>query len=174
MGKRILVLVILLAICSSVFCFQFFAFGDSKYISSQSKEKLIPEEVNSGQDFKVASGECPCRFTVETLEGVNFYIYMKDQDGDNDFSFYVEGGQTEVKQVPLGNYKIFYCSGEEWYGVENKFGRRTNMQTSDIVLAFTSSQQGNQINYWGHTVKLYPVLNGNLPTRTIGPNAFPK
>ena len=143
-------------------------------MSFKTGEKLIPEEVDNGQDFKVANGDCPCKLTIETIKDANFYIYMKDQNGDNDYSFYVEGGQTVVKNVPVGQYKIFYCSGREWYGVENKFGRKTYMQTSDKIISFTSTVDANRIYYGGHTIKLYPVANGNLPTRTIGPNNFPE
>ena len=138
------------------------------------KEKLDAVEVTNGQDFKLATGDCPCRLTIKTKDGGNFYIYMEDQEEENDFSFYVKGGETVTKNVPVGKYKIYYCSGDEWYGLEKKFGWQTFAQKSDKVLDFACIERNGFVQYGGHTIELYPVTNGNMPTKGIKTNDMPE
>ena len=132
-----------------------------------------PVEVYNGKVFKQPTGDCPCQFTVETREGSNFYIYMKDVNGKNDLSFYVVGGKTVTKKIPLGTYQLYYCSGETWYGLTHKFGDTTVASKSDDLFTFSSSTSGNYIYYDSWTVTLYRVQNGNLSTERIDMLDFP-
>lgn len=132
-----------------------------------------PVPVTNGQMFKAPTGDCPCEFVVETREGSNYYIYMDDVYGNNDISFYVKGGNTVTKDIPLGTYKLYYCSGETWYGVNHKFGSSTVASTSDDLFEFTSSISGNYIYYTSWTVTLYRVQGGNMDTERIDLVDFP-
>jgi len=58
---------------------------------------------------------------------------------------------------------MFYCSGSDWYGTENKFGYNTSYCKADERFEFTSDNE----YVYGHTVTLYPVSNGNLETKEI-------
>ena len=93
---------------------------------------------------------------------------MEDQINDNNLSFFVYGGKTVTKSMPEGIYKLYYCSGETWYGIKNKFGKHTAYFVSDTLFQFPDGE-----NFSGWTVTLVPTVDGNLPTDDIGKNSFP-
>ena len=64
---------------------------------------------------------------------------------------------------------MFYCSGSDWYGTENKFGYNTSYCKADERFEFTSDNE----YVYGHTVTLYPVSNGNLETKEIEESSLP-
>ena len=144
--------------------------SSTPYSQSQS---YTPISVYNGQMFKTPSGECPCKITIKTSSGSDYYVYMDDMYGNNDLAFYVVGGNTVTKNIPLGTYKLYYCSGSTWYGVNYKFGDNTVACTSDQLFEFTSSISGDYIYYDTWEVTLYKVSNGNMSTQTIPMSNFP-
>ena len=86
--------------------------------------------------------------------------------------FYVGGDNSVTVDVPLGNYKFYYCSGRNWYGIDYKFGDETIYSTSSDTLNFY--EDGDSV--WGHTIELYMQEDGNFDTHDIDKdnNAAPK
>jgi len=140
---------------------------------SQPSQSYTPVSVSNGQSFKTPSGDCPCQISIKTSSGSNYYVYMEDQVGNNDLSFYIVGGNTVTKNIPLGTYKLYYCSGNTWYGTTHKFGDNTIACTSDDLFKFSSSISGNYIYYDTWEVTLYKVSNGNMSTENINISQFP-
>lgn len=125
----------------------------------------------NGQIFKTPMSECVAPFSIKTQGTEHYYIYLKAEIGkNNDISLFVKGGTSVEIDVPLGSYKLFYCSGSDWFGKQDKFGKDTAYYTSDNTLKF---YQDGQYAY-GNTITLYPVYNGNLNTKNINASEFPE
>jgi hypothetical protein len=80
---------------------------------------------------------------------------------------FVRSGSTVEVEVPLGTYELHYAFGETWYGYQYRFGRDTAYK-ADKLLVFTRT--GSQVK--SHTVTLYKVPHGNLPTSKINADQF--
>lgn len=75
---------------------------------------------------------------------------------------YLSTTTTYTTDIPLGCYRIWYCSGETWYGTDHYFGDDTVWYTSDDILTFYEDD-----NYtYGQTITLFLVEGGNMDTRT--------
>lgn len=125
----------------------------------------------NGEMIKEPYSERVAPLTIKTTDReIDYYIYMKNTvNSNNDISFFVYGGTDVDIYVPLGKYKLFYCTGDRWYGVQGKFGSETKYYTSDEVLNFWEDKY--YIN--GHTIELYKQINGNFSTKDIRPFEFP-
>ena len=135
--------------------------------------------VVSGEIIKAPLDDGVAPFTAETSAGKNYYIYLKYlSPGDssawlslrNSVSFYVEGGKTEKVYVPLGEYKVYYATGNTWYGPSDKFGSSTRTYLCDGTFIFSA----NGDYYEGWSVTLYPVYDGNMDTDEIPLDEFPE
>ena len=137
-----------------------------------SDSELQEVKVENGEIIVHPQGECLAPFTVETesSDKSNYFIYLKClNNSKNDIAFYVQGGNTVEVAVPLGRYKLYYCSGKTWYGYYNKFGSKTSYSKADDVFEFYDDGQ----YYQGHIITLYEVVNGNMETDTIDGSQFP-
>jgi len=142
-------------------------------VAADPDANLTPVYAVNGTVYKKPTGEAPCQFTVKTSSGSNYYIYMKNLKGYNDLAFYVTGGNTVTKDIPLGSYKLYYCTGDTWYGPQHKFGSKTAASTSDDIFTFSSTVSGNYIYYDTWEVTLYKVSGGNMETEKISMDEFP-
>ncbi|MCD8391006.1 MAG: DnaJ domain-containing protein [Firmicutes bacterium] len=133
-------------------------------------EQPLPD---NGYVFKYPAHECVAPLTIETNEDsyLNYYIYLQycGESQDYDISFFVRAGCTVDIDVPIGTYKLYYCTGYTWYGTDYKFGSGTAYSTSDDLLEFYY----DDYSVWGHTITLYPVTGGNFDTEYINENEFP-
>lgn len=123
-----------------------------------------PSPVYNGQVFKSPDDECVAPFTVKSSGSDGYYVYLKSTSyEENDVSFYVVGGKNVEMDVPLDTYELWYCTGETWYGVKDKFGEKTKNYKADDL--FTFYEADGYANGW--TVTLYTVSNGNLDTEEV-------
>lgn len=99
-----------------------------------------------------------------------YYICLCDEFGEKVIGLYVHGGETVEVDVPLGEYQMYYCCGNEWYGGDALFGSRGAYAKSDEMIVFDFD--GEYFN--GHTISLEKVAYGNFETENINFNAFPK
>lgn len=74
------------------------------------------------------------------------------------FAFYARAGETVSINVPVGTAKIYYATGDIWYGKNNLFGDDTSRYASDDIFDF--------YNY-DYEVTLYPVSDGNMETHEV-------
>ena len=135
---------------------------------------LPPEPLpENGYIFKYPEAEMIAPFTINTEEtSENHYIYLKYQGADRtmDMSFFVRANSNIEVSVPLGTYEMFYCVGTDWYGTNLKFGANTSYYTADELFDFTYDDG----YVYGHTITLYPVLDGNLETSEIEAQELPE
>jgi hypothetical protein len=82
-------------------------------------------------------------------------------------AFIRDGGTLET-QMPLGDYEIRYANGENWYGTERLFGKRTSYSKADEVFRFQKESDGIS----GFTIELYKQVNGNLRTDPLTAGEF--
>jgi len=149
--------------------------------------RKIPLRMSNGQNVKTCGYRGTCPFKVNAGTGSNYYIMMKylgpprtstenriSKSGvsgvwKSDFSFYVEGGKSTEKDVPIGRYEMYYACGDEFYGHDDLFGEGSRAYKADTVLEFYASRD----SYNGHEISLYPVPGGNLETDIIDVSELP-
>ena len=138
-----------------------------------------PVLVSNGEIVKDTSLEQLAPLTVETSGVKSYYVFLKclsvsgagfHLPSAGDMSFYVTSGQSAEVLVPLGEYEVYYATGETWYGPEIKFGSGTEYFKCGKTLSFVETLSG----YSGWTMTLYPVYNGNLETETLTAAEFPE
>ncbi len=108
---------------------------------------------------------------IRTSPGKNYLVKLSYVNSrETVISVFVRGGDTVKIKAPLGTYTLKYASGDTWYGYKNNiwFGPSTTYTKADESLIFTSTGNG----YYGHTVTLYEVENGNLSTHDIEADQF--
>ena len=148
--------------------------------------KAIPAQVMpaNGAVFKSPTYEKLCPFSVSVRGDEGYYVrlkYMWKPESYNsrhlegkpaviidDLEFFVRPGQTVEMDVPVGVYKLYYATGEDWYGRAKLFGEETAFFTSSDLLEFYT----DYTTFYGHTLELWEQVNGNFSTTEINESAF--
>ena len=146
-----------------------------------------PLKVRNGSQYVYSDYEGTCPFTIKADSEVNYYVYLEYQRAssssttprnrqhyssapfEDDIAFYLAKGQTHKIDVPVGVDKLYYATGDSFYGSKLLFGENTSYFTSDDLLDFYCDGR----YYNGHTITLYPVRNGNFDTEKISESSFP-
>ena len=76
--------------------------------------------------------------------------------------FYVHGESTIEIQIPWGEYRIYYATGENWYGDEDLFGEDTVYSKISKTFNFTNISEYE-----------LRIPDGNLSIYKIEANEFP-
>ena len=162
---------------------------DKKESSEESEKKekeLVPYNAYHGEIIIKPSYYRTCPFVVHTDTGENYYIYLeyigapsnsiekreknpKASNNESDLSVYAVGGSTINIDVPIGKYKMYYCTGSTFYGNEDKFGDETKAYVAEDILVFYVDNNF----YKGNEITLYSVVNGNMDTSPIDVDEFP-
>lgn len=87
----------------------------------------------------------------------------------SDLAFYISPGSTVEIDVPIGVYRLYYATGETWYGKALLFGEDTATYTSDDLLEFYA----DDYYYNGVTLELWRQSGGNFDTKSISYDDFP-
>lgn len=136
-----------------------------KTFSQQHPSLNFPQ---NGKVINLTQRDAVAPFQIKTQAGQDYVIKLKTLSDRDAVVVYVRGGRTVNVDVPLGRYKLYYASGDIWYGSTHLFGPDTAYSKSDSQFNFRL--QGNQ--YMGFTVSLYRVSNGNMNTRRIPRESF--
>lgn len=141
----------------------------------------------NGEIITYPNEECIAPLTIETRGDKDYYIVLKGETGSGTFtrmttgeiigkkyddieiSFYVRGGQTAKIEVPLGEYEIWYTTGEKWYGKKHKFGPQASYYKCNDYFDFY--EENGYVSGW--TLELYLQNNGNLSTDLVDAEDFP-
>lgn len=108
-----------------------------------------------------------------TLSSPSKYVsdeYTKIIASNTYIRLYIRGGASIEIQVPLGEYEVYYATGDSWYGEDELFGDKTRYFKCDDTFSFEETSAG----YNGWTISLTPVPDGNLDTDSISESDFPK
>lgn len=142
------------------------------------------DEPENGHVFLSPQYQRLCPLSVSVSDGSSYYIYLKymrapensydsrKESGygeSEDLAFYVRSGETVNLDVPVGVYKLYYATGDVWYGTLYKFGVDTAYFSSDDLLDFYTSYDST----YGVTLELWAQYNGNFETDEISETAFP-
>lgn len=141
--------------------------------------------VENGQILVKPTYRCCCPLSVSVMGEDTYYVYLEYQGepeestekrlstgrspSQPDIAFIVEANGTADVEVPIGVYKLYYCSGKTWDGIANKFGADTAYASSDDLLAFYTTEE----QYTGHSLQLWRQENGNMSDYEIEENEFP-
>lgn len=108
-------------------------------------------------------------FTIETSGSGYYVVKLKDHiSGVDVLCVFIHAGDIVDVDVPLGDFDLFYASGDVWYGLKRLFGDATVCSKSTSLFDF--SEIGGYVSGW--TVTLYPVYNGNMQTISIDIDEF--
>lgn len=77
---------------------------------------------------------------------------------------FIHTGKEFTMRLPIGTYRVYFASGENWYGEEYLFGTSGTYSECDTVFTLTE--------YEGYTVTLYGVSNGNMSTENVSYEEF--
>lgn len=111
-------------------------------------------------------------FEVVTPLGYEYYYIVLSESTNSRLkviSVLIHPGSRIEIEVPLGKYKMFYATGEKWYGRTALFGEETKYYQADDILRFYAD--GDSI--MGHTIELIKQVGGNLETMGINEDDFP-
>ena len=134
------------------------------------KVSFFPQRPANGQVFRASNDKeiAPLEI-VTTSNGHDFLVKLVDSRTKETIkTFYVRGGDRVKTRVPLGSLLLRYAAGEQWFGKNCLFGRKTVYSKADKIFEF--SQSGNQVS--GYTVELILQVGGNLPTSKISPDEW--
>ncbi len=151
-----------------------------KSSSSSSRAQVVP--VTNGTILIKPSYKEQCRFTVTVDSSTNFYVYLKYQGipantrlrretsglstPESDVAFYVRAGQEVSIRVPIGEYRLYYACGKDFYGTKLLFGDDTRCYQMDEMVCFYSDDE----YYYGNSLTLHaPASNAE----SIGRADFP-
>ena len=108
---------------------------------------------------------------IKTDSKSNYLVKLEGvTTGKDILDVFVRGGSVVEIDVPLGNYRMEYASGQNWYGYEHYFGPHPLTTYSKAESTFRFYSDNSMVK--GYTVTLYQVLDGNLRTSQIDPNQF--
>lgn len=162
--------------------------------STESTEPVLTpvQEPSTGyifEDFEgLGLGESICPFTVETAFAGGYYfvidpirmphsgssesdeLYYELLEKYCEIRFYARSNSVVDILVPLGEYEIYYATGDTWYGEDLLFGPETQYYKCEGTFEFTEDYDG----YSGWTLTLESVVGGNLDTSRISEGSFPK
>ncbi len=127
---------------------------------------LTPEAVYNGKIITRPNGEQLAPLSIYTKGDKNFYVIL---DGDDRMSFYAAADSVAEVEVPLGNYEIYYATGDTWYGKKDLFGQDTTYHKCEGDFEFY--EDGDY--YQGWTLELFLQRDGNMSTETITADEFP-
>ena len=138
--------------------------------SPQTEYEYIPVSLpENGQILYENGWDRVAPFSVVTRGEDNFLIKLKTSTGTQDIlTFFVRAGETVEIDVPLGNFTLYYATGETWYGENILFGESTLYYKADDLFDFY--EEDGYVNGW--TVELYMQNDGNLSTQSIVPSEF--
>lgn len=155
--------------------------------SYPSKNYIEQPEPKTGHIFKDISGrDHLAPLTIQTSSARGCYVVLDPISFDTGSSkyeatkaeldakysyikFYVRASSEVEVLVPIGEYEIYYATGQTWYGEDGLFGADTTYYKCDDTFLFTGDLSG----YDGWTISLSPVSDGNLETEPIDPDEFP-
>lgn len=126
---------------------------------------------SNGQSYVHNGREREAPFIIHLPDDSDYYyiVLADNTTGRRAVSIYGHSGETLEVQVPLGEYSLFYCCGDEWYGNDAKFGDDGLYFKTSGTLDFYNS--GDYVYY--HEVTLYPTYNGNMNSIDVEAADFP-
>ncbi len=148
---------------------------------------LTKQAAYNGQMFVVPSYERVCPLTVSVRGDRGYYVYLEylhapaySAEGrhslspgytspESDLAFYVSPNSSVECSVPIGVYRLYYATGDTWYGPHDKFGNETMYFSSDDLLDFYADSE----YYNGTTLELWLQRDGNFKTENIDAADFP-
>ena len=152
------------------------------------KQNVVSETVINGQILKQPDYECIAPLEISADYGSNYYVYLKyigeplrtsvsrnlnsgvTVPYESDMAFYVESGKKVEVEVPIGIYRLYYATGDTFYGSDLLFGEDTRYTVSEENITFYGDTQ----YIHGCSITLYKVVNGNFSTEQISEEEFPK
>lgn len=92
------------------------------------------------------------------------YVKLKNEKGENVFSFFVRANTSITVNIPAGKYYVYFASGDEWFGITKYFGDgTTNYFKDEEIIDFSQ---------YTMTYTLYKVTNGNFSETPITKEEF--
>ncbi len=131
---------------------------------------LEPVAVENGEMIITPQRTGQPEITVHAPSDKDCFVYFKHWSSRAfDLGFYVTAGSSVTVNVLAGSYKLYYATGETWYGKDLKFGTDSAFYYSpDTILLSEDRDVYDVID-----ITLYTVPDGNMETQSIDESEFP-
>jgi len=97
------------------------------------------------------------------------YVLLRSvPENEAAISLFIHGGETVEILVPPGRYRMYFATGNVWYGTEFLFGPDTVYSKVDTILDFHETDDG----FIGHTIEFNMLFGGNLSTSSADETDF--
>lgn len=161
---------------------------EQMYGKANDGKALVPISVDNGEIFISPDyeGVCPLNFISKTK--TDYYIYLEYQEPlyrtvdrrdqllpdanapfEEDIAFYLKAGQQVNLKIPFGNYKIYFATGDCFYGKQDLFGPETLFYVSIGGYYFRNEPQ----YFTGETITLDTTRYGSTDVSLIIDDQFP-
>jgi hypothetical protein len=112
--------------------------------------------------------------TISTRTGSGHHL-LKIEDWDSRQQvalIFVRDGEQTTVHVPAGSYRIKFASGDEWFGVTQRFGAREICTVAVRRFEFSHHVASDKERWTEESIELYPQPNGNMATNAIPREQF--
>lgn len=141
--------------------------SDYNQVTTTQHEYVMHIEPKSGQLFlgkKLDPDYDDCSsLTIKASSDESCVVKLKDIYGDVWMSFYVRAGDKVTVGVPRETLRVFFASGDIWYGYNDLFGEYTSYSKDSSVCNFEE---------YTYEYTLYPVSSGNFSETPISADEF--
>lgn len=126
---------------------------------------------NGTIDYFTFEDDCVAPLEIITSSDYNYTIISVVRVGGvlPIIKAYIHGGETIEFDVPVGRYEIYFAEGDIYYGPQKMFSKEGAYSKFEEPLEF----YGDGEYYYGHSLTLYSVYNGNIDTNSIDIEDFP-
>lgn len=139
--------------------------GLPKVVNSNPPDSISDKNLNEydfppdGSAYEVGVDSSPLEINLPGTGNEYYYIKLVDNTGKTVQSVFMYPNTSTEINVPYGEYELRYACGEKWYGYNYLFGSKGTYAKCTTLLDFNEE--------YGQTVKLYPVVGGNLKSQYI-------
>ena len=132
-------------------------------IDDNNSEGVPLAEPRSGTILSGTETYGESEITVTASGGESCVVKLKTYSGVERLSFYVRAGETVTVGVPAEFLYVYFASGDDWYGRNDLFGKKTSYSMDDELCDFAE---------YTCEYTLYPVTNGNFSQTPIDADEF--
>lgn len=139
----------------------------SRIVTTTKHEYVMQDEPRSGYMFSgvvydINNDDCST-LTIKASSDESCVVKLKDIYGDVWMSFYVRAGDKVTVGVPRERLRVFFASGDIWYGYSDLFGEYTSYSKDSSLCDFKE---------YTYEYTLYPTRDGNFSETPISADEF--
>ena len=142
---------------------------------------LSPYPAENGEVFVEPDYDGPCEVVVIVDQETDCYVYLEylgesessvsgrelkedaEEPYESDLAFYVKAGETVIKKIPDGIYRLYYATGTVFYGKDDLFGDESSCYSADELLDCYTNEKNYYIQYTIEFFRPSGILFSTVP-----------